>query len=90
MSKLDLPTQAGVKKHSAQIVPVMERAFVQEYHFRNGNVCMMPCPPIRLESQAVPLAKSAPLIGEHTRQVLLNTGFAEDKIDEMIHAGAVK
>lgn len=129
MSKLDLPTQAAVKKHSAQIVPVMEQAFlkktsrewlrlfkeadivcglmnhmsdvpkdeqaivnqfVQEYHCRNGNTCMMPCPPIRLESQAAPLAESAPLIGEHTRQVLLNMGYAEDKIDEMICAGAVK
>lgn len=129
MSKLDLPTQAAVKKHSAQIIPVMEQAFlkktsgewmkllkeadivcgvlnhmsdvskdeqaivnqfVQEYHFRNGKSCMMPCPPIRLQSQAAPLAESAPFIGEHTRQVLQNMGYAEGKIDEMIQAGAVK
>lgn len=129
MAKLDLPTQSAVKQHSAQIIPVMEQAFlkktsaewmallkeadivcgvlnhmrdvpkdeqaivnqfVQEYNFRNGKSCMMPCPPIRLQSQPAPLAESAPFIGEHTAQVLLNMGYTQEQLDEMIRSGAVK
>ena len=68
----------------------IENHFVQEYSFRNGRSCMMPCPPIRLASQPDPLAESAPLAGEDTRQVLLQAGYSEEEIEAFIRSGAVK
>lgn len=129
MSQFDIPTSAHMKKQSAQIIPIMEKAFlkktskewekllkeadmvcgvmthmkdvsvdeqaivnqfIQEFHFRNGETCMMPCPPIRLQSQNAPLAKSAPLVGEHTKDVLLGMGYDMEQIETMLQAGAVK
>ena len=129
MKRFDLPTFAETKKNSREIIPIMEKAFlqktsaewmaelkaadvvcsrmthmsevskdpqaiannfVQEYHFRNGRSCMMPCPPIRLASQPDPLAESAPLAGEDTREVLLQAGYSEEEIAAFIRSGAVK
>ena len=129
MKRFDVPTIAEMKKNSAGIIPIMEKAFlkktssewltelkaadvvcgrmthmkdvskdpqalensfVQEYRFRNGKSCMMPCPPIRLGSQPDPLAESAPLAGEDTRQVLREAGFSEERIAAWEAEGAVK
>lgn len=67
----------------------LANTFIQEYTCHNGEVCLMPCPPIRLESQPLPLAKGAPLAGEDTRQVLLDLGFTPTEIDAMIDQCAV-
>jgi len=82
----------GLLNHMSAVVKdeqAIVNEFVQEYTCRNGNTCMMPCPPIRLRSQPAPLAQSAPLAGEHTRQVLESMGYTDVQIDAMIHSGAI-
>lgn len=64
--------------------------FVQEYSCHNGEVCMMPCPPVRLASQPTPKATKTPLSGEDTRKVLSELGYEEQEITQLICGGAVK
>ena len=68
----------------------LANTFIQDYTCHNGEHCMMPCPPIRLQSQPLPLATGAPLAGENTRQVLLDLGFDSAEIDQMTQLGAVR
>ena len=63
--------------------------FIQPYHCRSGNTCMMPTPPIRLASQEVPLAESAPLTGEDTLAVLREFGYTEAEIESLKESGTI-
>ena len=129
LAPLNITTPKRMKELSAQVVPVMERAFlkktskewlklfqeadivcgilnhmkdvakdeqaivnefVQEYTCRNGQVCMMPCPPLRMASQPVPKAYTAPLAGEDTVEVLERMGYSAQDVDRLMTDGAVQ
>lgn len=128
MAPLNITTQEQMKAMSAQVIPIMERAFlkktakewlalfqqadivcgilnhmndatkdeqalvngfVQEYTCRNGQVCMMPCPPARLASQPQPRSETAPLSGEDTAAVLARLGYSDEAIEQLVQDGAV-
>jgi formyl-CoA transferase len=42
-----------------------------------------------LDSGDKPASRPAPLLGEHTREVLKESGYAEDEINELIRSQAV-
>ena len=64
--------------------------FVQEYTCRNGETCMMPCPPTRLASQPLPKSGRTPLAGEDTVEVLERMGYSAQEIDRLMTDGAVQ
>ena len=85
----------GVLNHMKDVSrdeQAIANSFIQQYNFKNkeGESCMMPCPPIRLGSQQPPIAVSAPLPGEDTREVLIKMGYSTEYIAEMLNLGAVK
>lgn len=45
--------------------------------------------PLRFDGQRAPLQRPAPMMGEHTREVLAEAGFSIDQIDALQAAGAV-
>ena len=63
--------------------------YVQEYTCRNGETCVMPCPPIRMSSVGNIKSGPAPLVGEHTAQVLATLGYSEEQISALAEKGAV-
>lgn len=83
----------GILNHMSDVVKdeqALANEFVQEYTCRNGEVCMMPCPPLRMASQ--PLSKSycAPFPGEDTVEVLERMGYSAQDIDRLMTDGAVQ
>ena len=63
--------------------------FVEEFQFRNGETCVMPCPPIRMASQGeTPGSRPAPLLGEHTGEVLAGLGLSGKELEELTACGA--
>ncbi len=46
--------------------------------------------PIKLSGTPGGVVRAAPLLGEHTRETLLETGYTEDVISELVEAGAVR
>ena len=43
---------------------------IEEYYFRNGNSCSMPCSPVRFGSTGIIRTALGPKLGEHTNKVL--------------------
>ncbi|MEZ5727476.1 MAG: hypothetical protein R3E48_05290 [Burkholderiaceae bacterium] len=43
--------------------------------------------PVRLSASAPALSRGAPLLGEHSREVLREAGFDDDAIDAMARGG---
>ena len=46
--------------------------------------------PVKFSETPVSIDRGAPLLGEHTTEVLAELGYAEDKIDALIRSGAVR
>jgi crotonobetainyl-CoA:carnitine CoA-transferase CaiB-like acyl-CoA transferase len=64
--------------------------FLEEYTCHNGETCVLPRPPIRLDSVEMPAAKLAPQPGDQTDEVLRAYGYSEAEIADMHACGAVK
>ena len=45
--------------------------------------------PIRLSGESSPLRRRAPLLGEHTDEVLAELGYSAQRIDELVAHGVV-
>ena len=71
-----------------------EQAWANDYlehvTFANGNVDVMPRSPIEMDSVGMLTTKTAPGIGAHTSEILLNLGYSEDQIRHMTESGAIK
>lgn len=64
--------------------------YVQEYTCRNGEQCVLPCPPLRLASMGNVKSGPAPLVGEHTQQVFARMGYSDQDIQRLADKGAIK
>ena len=62
--------------------------FVEYDHPTEGHV-KTPGFPIRFSKTPSTVARGAPLAGEHTRDVLREAGYPEDRIDALVAAGAI-
>jgi crotonobetainyl-CoA:carnitine CoA-transferase CaiB-like acyl-CoA transferase len=56
-------------------------------HARLGRVRTLGLP-VKLSATPGGLRRGAPLLGEHTREVLLEVGYAESAVDELVASGA--
>jgi len=63
--------------------------YLQEYTCRNGAVCAMPVPPYRLASRGVPAGETAPLPGEHSREILRQYGYSPECIEGLYKNGVI-
>jgi crotonobetainyl-CoA:carnitine CoA-transferase CaiB-like acyl-CoA transferase len=64
------------------------QTFVEYDHPTEGRV-KMPGFPIRFSKTPSTVARGAPLTGEHTRAVLHEAGYSEEKIDKLAQSGAI-
>jgi crotonobetainyl-CoA:carnitine CoA-transferase CaiB-like acyl-CoA transferase len=62
--------------------------FVEYDHPTEGHV-KVPGFPYKFSRTPAQIYRGAPLTGEHTREVLLESGMSEDRIDELLAAGAL-
>lgn len=53
----------------------------------DGRRLKLPGPPVEMDGHAFGVRRNPPVIGEHTREVLLEAGFTETEIDAMAAAG---
>ena len=49
---------------------------LQNHTNRNNSTCVLPCPPIRFGSAGTFRSELAPLLGEHTAEVLESLGIS--------------
>ena len=69
---------------------LIENGLVEEVdHPRAGKVYMLGIP-FRLSEMPGAIRRAAPLLGQHTREVLLEIGYNDDDIGAMAKAGAAK
>ena len=50
---------------------------LENYTFRNGQQCVIPCSPLRFESQMGNETKPGPLPGEHTCEILKELEYTD-------------
>jgi crotonobetainyl-CoA:carnitine CoA-transferase CaiB-like acyl-CoA transferase len=62
---------------------------VETTHPTAGNVKAIGLP-IKFSDTPGGVRKAAPLMGEHTREVLLETGFSDAEIEQMVEQGAIQ
>ena len=60
-----------------------------ERHFDNGRSAILPNTPVAFE-EARKQASPAPLLGEHSREILREYGYTDEEIEEYIAGGIVK
>ena len=46
--------------------------------------------PVKFSGTPVSVERGAPLLGEHTREVLAELGYSDDEIEEFIRSGVVR
>jgi crotonobetainyl-CoA:carnitine CoA-transferase CaiB-like acyl-CoA transferase len=49
-----------------------------------------PTPPVLFEGKATSQAKASPLLGEHSKAILIEIGWSEEAIDGLVNSGDVK
>ena len=83
---------AGPILHMTQVhadPQILARGMVTEVeHSKVGRVKTIG-PPVKLSATPPNLRRGAPLLGEHTREVLAEAGYDEPEIDALVVAGAV-
>ncbi|HBX80272.1 MAG TPA: CoA transferase [Propionibacteriaceae bacterium] len=64
--------------------------FVDQPNAHDGPPIKTVRPPLKLSETPTAIRKSAPALGQHSREVLREAGLAEDSIDALITTGAVR
>ena len=69
---------------------IYRKLFQEVEHPRAGKV-VIPHNPIRfLDKEQDPIAKSPPLLGEHTREILMELSYRPEEIEKMISKAVVR
>ena len=61
--------------------------FIEEVTFRNGEKAWLPRPCIVSENLGVPEYRLAPLMGEHSEEIIASLGYSREEIDRMHREG---
>lgn len=62
--------------------------FVEEVTFRNGEKAWLPRPGFISDNVGLPEYKLAPLMGEHSDEIVASLGYSEEEIKELKESGA--
>ncbi|TEB09108.1 CaiB/BaiF CoA transferase family protein [Pelotomaculum propionicicum] len=74
-------------RHFSEIIhdpQALANSYVFEYAHRNKQTNFMSANPLKFGTTEAPVHRNAPLIGEHSREVLKEAGYPEDKIAQLI------
>ncbi len=63
--------------------------YLEFHQFRNGEKCIFPTCPIRIDSMGKIESKEAPMCGENTMEILNELGYSNEKILEMVSLKSV-
>lgn len=63
--------------------------YLYEFTFMNGNKAALPRTPVQFKEMGLPPYKPAPLLGQHTQEVLLELGYSTDEISSMINNNSI-
>ncbi len=95
---IDLCDQYGVWAGPVYDYPALEAdphaaatgMFVEQPSAHGGPPIRTVRPPLKLSETPPSIRKSAPALGQHTREVLCEAGLSGEQIDELITTGAVE
>lgn len=68
----------------------IDNNYVKEFKMKSGNTFMLPMTPVQFEGNEGLDSKPAPLLGEHTEEVISELGYSEAEIEQMIKDGIIK
>jgi crotonobetainyl-CoA:carnitine CoA-transferase CaiB-like acyl-CoA transferase len=68
---------------------VLANNFLREFELPSGRKIMEAVSPVKFGGPDLPPRKSAPLLGQHTSELLKEIGYDEDRIRELKEAGVI-
>jgi crotonobetainyl-CoA:carnitine CoA-transferase CaiB-like acyl-CoA transferase len=68
---------------------IRENALIEEMDHPAAGRIRQPRPPARFDVTPAGIARHAPLLGEHGREVLRESGFADGEIEALVEVGAL-
>jgi formyl-CoA transferase len=68
---------------------IIERGVIVEVEDEETGAMLMPAPPARLSETPATFRRPAPKLGEHSRDVLRELGWSDDRIDGLVATGVV-
>jgi formyl-CoA transferase len=68
---------------------IIERGVIVEVDDEETGALLMPAPPVRLSQTPATFRRPAPKLGEHSRDVLRELGWSDDRIDALVAAGVI-
>lgn len=68
----------------------IENHYITEYIARDGRSYQQATSPVQFGEDSIPEHKLAPLVGEHTREVLGTLGYTDEQIEDFVTSGVVK
>ncbi|MCD8037100.1 MAG: CoA transferase [Clostridiales bacterium] len=68
----------------------IDNNYVKEFTAKNGNKFMLPMTPVQFDGNEGLDSKPAPLLGEHTIEVMKELGYTDEEAQQMIEDGVIK
>jgi formyl-CoA transferase len=68
---------------------IIERGVIVEVDDEETGALLMPAPPVRLSQTPATFRRPAPKLGEHSRDVLRELGWSDDRIDALVATGVI-
>ena len=86
----DVPCSPCIKRDDLETVEQIKAiGALETYVTAAMGELTVPTPPILFEGKLSSQAKPSPLLGEHSKEILLELGWADARIDELLNSGEV-
>ena len=86
----DVPCSPCIKRDDLETVEQIKAiGALETYVTAAMGELTVPTPPILFEGKLSSQAEPSPLLGEHSKEILLELGWADARIDELLNSGEV-